>query len=60
MDTLPYVLTKMHPLAEKIITVFASILALSSKYLTISQSILSKLRETVKTCINDQAKIVKD
>lgn len=44
MDTLPYVLTKMHPLAERIISVFASILALSSKYLTISQSILSKLR----------------
>ena len=51
MDILPYVLEKMNPLAERIISVFASILALSSKYLTISQSILTKLRETVKNCL---------
>lgn len=51
MDILPYVLEKMNPLAERIISVFASILALSSKYLTISQSILTKLREAVKNCL---------
>jgi len=51
MDILPYVLEKMNPLAERIISVFSSILALSSKYLTISQSILSKLREKVKNCL---------
>ncbi len=44
MDTLPIVLAKMHILSEKIIVVFSSILALSSKYLTISQSILNKIR----------------
>lgn len=38
----------MHPLAEKIINVFAAILALSSKYLTISPTILSRIREQVK------------
>lgn len=44
LDVLPPVLKKMNALAERIVAVFASILALSSKYLTISQSILSKLR----------------
>jgi len=58
MDTLPHVMGRSSSLAEKIIAVFSSILALSSKYLTISQSILIKLRETVKTCFKDQAKLV--
>lgn len=49
----------MNPLAERIVAVFSSILALSSKYLTISQSILSKLRETVKNALKEQAEIVK-
>ena len=44
MDALPPVLNSMSPLAERIVSVFTSILALSSKYLTISQSILAKLR----------------
>jgi len=41
---LPLTLEKMSPLAEKIINVFAAILALSSKYLTISPTILTRIR----------------
>lgn len=43
ITVLPLALSKMHPLAEKIINVFTALLALSSKYLTISP--------TIQTCI---------
>jgi hypothetical protein len=43
-NVLPVALRKMHPLAEKIINVFSAILALSSKYLTISPTILTRIR----------------
>ncbi len=45
---LPMAIEKMHPLSERIIHIFSAILALSSKYLTVSQSILAKIRERVK------------
>jgi hypothetical protein len=48
VGVLPLALSKMHPLAEKILYVFSAILALSSKYLTISPSILARIREEVK------------
>ena len=56
---LPLALSKMHPLAEKILNVFSAILALSSKYLTISPSILAKIREDVKNEIKNHTEIVK-
>ena len=57
---LPVALKKMHPLAERILSVFAAILALSSKYLTISPTILTRIREQVKTEIKNYAEAVKD
>ena len=44
LGVLPVALEKMSPLAEKIISVFSAILALSSKYLTISPTILNRIR----------------
>jgi hypothetical protein len=60
VDVLPLALAKMHPLAEKIMFVFSAILALSSKYLTISPSILSKIREEVKNEIKRHTDVVKN
>ena len=48
---LPDTLSKMHPLSERIICIFFNILSLSSKYLTISQSILKHIRLQVKEII---------
>lgn len=48
VDVLPLALARMHPLAERILFVFSAILALSSKYLTISPSLLNRIREEVK------------
>ena len=50
----------MHPLAEKILFVFCAILALSSKYLTISPSLLTKIREDVKAEIKRHTEIIKN
>lgn len=48
---LPLTLAPMHPLSEEILFVFASLLSLSSKFLTISPSILTRIREEIKVQI---------
>lgn len=60
VGVLPLALSKMHPLAEKILYVFSAILALSSKYLTISPSILARIREEVKNEIRSHTEAVKN
>ena len=50
-EVLPETLSKMHPLSERIICIFCNILSLSSKYLTVSQSILKHIRGQVKDII---------
>jgi hypothetical protein len=60
VGVLPLALAKMHPLSEKILYVFSSILALSSKYLTISPSILARIREEVKNEIKNHTEAVKN
>lgn len=59
VNVLPVALAKMHPLAEKIINVFAAILALSSKYLTISPTILTRIRDQIKNEIRNHSENVK-
>lgn len=60
LGVLPLALNKMHPLAQRILNVFAAILALSSKYLTISPSILARIREDVKNEIRTHTDLVKN
>lgn len=54
-EVLPLALVKMHQLSERIISIFCNILSLSSKYITISQSILAHIREEVRSIIRGES-----
>ena len=60
LAVLPVALQQMNPLAEKILSVFSAILALSSKYLTISPTILNRIREQVRAEIKGYAEAVRE
>ena len=57
-EVLPLTLTTMHPISERIMSIFFSILSLSSKYLTIAQSILNNIRKDIKQIIESFAENV--
>lgn len=54
-EVLPLTLVKMHPLAQRIISIFCNILSLSSRYLTISPSILAHIRQEVRRIIGEES-----
>ena len=47
-EALPMLLEQMHPLVERLIVLFASLLSLHSKYVNISPHLLTRIREGVK------------
>lgn len=48
---LPLMLENLHPMSEKLIAVFSSLLSLHSKYITISPNLLSRIRDGVRSDI---------
>lgn len=47
-QSLPFMLEQLHPMSEKLIAVFSSLLSLHSKYITISPNLLSRIRDGVR------------
>lgn len=47
-ECLPLMLEQLHPMSEKLIAVFSSLLSLHSKYITISPNLLSRIRDGVR------------
>jgi|JI61114C2RNA_FD_contig_61_2115959_length_2805_multi_2_in_0_out_0_2 hypothetical protein len=47
-ECLPMMLEQLHPMSEKLIAVFSSLLSLHSKYITISPNLLSRIRDGVR------------
>jgi hypothetical protein len=50
-ECLPLMLEQLHPMSDKLIAVFSSLLSLHSKYITISPNLLSRIRDGVRSDI---------